>query len=160
MAINFMLPLRAAQALFAIIVLGLSASVANYYPTRSFGATTSPSQINFLIFNAVWTLLFLVYSSIVPVYLPRLANKFAILALETLTMLFWFAGFVALAVFVSSLSICSGNVCRSAQAAIVFAAFEWLLFVASTALAAIHVWQTRMSGSTAPAPNAEMRAQV
>jgi hypothetical protein len=40
-------------------------------------------------------------------------------------MLFWFAGFIALAVFISNLLFCRGDVCRAAQAATVFGALEW-----------------------------------
>ena len=57
--------------------------------------------------------------------MPRIAHKYAIVALDAVTMLFWFAGFIALAVFVTELSLCFGNVCHTAQAAIVFGAFTW-----------------------------------
>jgi len=46
------------------------------------------------------------------------------LGVETLTMLFWFAGFVALAVFLGD-RVCFGHVCSAAKAAAVFGAFEW-----------------------------------
>jgi hypothetical protein len=36
------------------------------------------------------------------------AAHIAILAVEALTMLFWFAGFIALSVFVSRLLVCGG----------------------------------------------------
>jgi len=85
----------------------------------------SPSQDNFLIFTSIWTLLALAYLTLAPWLLPRAAHKFAILAVEALTMLFWFAGFIALSVFVSRLLVCGGHVCRSIQAACVFGAFEW-----------------------------------
>ena len=51
-------------------------------------------------------------------------HKFAILAVEAVTMIFWFAGFVALAVFLSG-RMCYGRVCNTAKAAAVFGAFEW-----------------------------------
>jgi len=59
-----------------------------------------------------------------PMRFPRFAHRFAILAVEALTMLFWFAGFIALAVFLAG-RVCYGSVCGSAKAATVFAAFEW-----------------------------------
>ena len=40
-------------------------------------------------------------------------------------MLFWFAGFVAMAVYMAGLRACRGKVCQAAQAAVVFGAFEW-----------------------------------
>lgn len=39
-------------------------------------------------------------------------------------MIFWFAGFIALAVFLGD-RLCYGDVCSAAKAADVFAAFEW-----------------------------------
>jgi Membrane-associating domain len=87
---------------------------------------SSPDRVNFLIFNGIWTALLVVpFLTLAPRYFPRAAHPYAILAVEALTMLFWFAGFIAHAVFVSALMYCRGNVCRCAQAASVFAAFEW-----------------------------------
>ena len=65
------------------------------------------------------------YLSLAPRFFPAAAHKFGILAVEVLTMLFWFAGFIAAAVFVSDLLFCRGGVCSAAQAAVAFAAFEW-----------------------------------
>lgn len=86
----------------------------------------SPSQINFLIFDAVWTMLVLLYLIIVPWRFDySIANHiFAILTAELLTMIFWFAGFIALAVFLAD-RVCFGHVCSAAKAAAVFGAFEW-----------------------------------
>lgn len=84
----------------------------------------SPSQINFLVFTSVWTILALIYLVLSQWRFERFAHKYAILGVETLTMLFWFAGFIALAVFLSD-RVCFGNVCNSAKAAAAFAAFEW-----------------------------------
>ena len=39
-------------------------------------------------------------------------------------MVFWFAGFVALAVFLGD-RVCFGHVCSAAKAAAAFGAFEW-----------------------------------
>ena len=70
--------------------------------------------------------------------MPKIANSFALLAVDALTMLFWFAGFIALAVFHSDFEDAAddapfiiggcdalGNLCRVMEAAVVFAAFEW-----------------------------------
>ena len=91
----------------------------------------SPSQINFLIFTSVWTLLALIYLIIAPARYPTAAHKFGILAAEVLTMLFWFAGFIALAVLLTDVGCSAGGAghwwgpCRAAIAGDVFAAFEW-----------------------------------
>lgn len=64
------------------------------------------------------------YLVVAPARFPAAAHKFAILGVEALTMLFWFAGFIALAVWLDD-RVCFGSVCASAKAATVFAAFEW-----------------------------------
>jgi Membrane-associating domain len=94
----------------------------------------SPDRVNFLIFDGLWTALIVVpFLTLAPRFFPRAAHPYAILAVEAITMLFWFGGFIAHAVFVSALLYCRGNVCRCAQVATAFAAFEWyvLEFTAS-----------------------------
>ncbi|KAI4759629.1 hypothetical protein E4T52_06589 [Aureobasidium sp. EXF-3400] len=126
---NFILPIRIAQVLIALIVLGTSA-----YVTSSFH-NGSPSSINFLVFSSVWTLLALIYLSLTSWKLERFAHPWIICGVESLTMLFWFAGFIAAAVCLSDLI----TSCSSAKAATVFAAFEWVLFAVTTALAVMAV---------------------
>ena len=46
-------------------------------------------------------------------------------------MIFWFAGFLALAVFLSD-RVCFGHVCSAAKAAAVFGAFEWCVLLRFT----------------------------
>ncbi|KAG9521029.1 hypothetical protein KCU71_g18246, partial [Aureobasidium melanogenum] len=130
---NFILPIRIAQVLIALIVLGTSA-----YVTSSFH-NGSPSSINFLVFSSVWTLLALIYLSLTSWKLERFAHPWIICGVESLTMLFWFAGFIAAAVYLSDLITCAGKACSSAKAATVFAAFEWVLFAVTTALAVMAV---------------------
>ncbi|KAG9543660.1 hypothetical protein KCU77_g18951, partial [Aureobasidium melanogenum] len=130
---NFILPIRIAQVIIALIVLGTSA-----YVTSSFH-NGSPSSINFLVFSSVWTLLALIYLSLTSWKLERFAHPWIICGVESLTMLFWFAGFIAAAVYLSDLITCAGKACSSAKAATVFAAFEWVLFAVTTALAVMAV---------------------
>ncbi|KAK2623540.1 hypothetical protein QTJ16_007094 [Diplocarpon rosae] len=132
MAFNYsilLLPIRAAQAVFALIVLGTLAYV-NNVPFAS-----SPSWINFLLFCAVWTLLALVYLLLAPIWFPALAHKLAILGVDALTMIFWFAGFVATAVKLDNTDCGSYGPCKATVAGDVFGAFEWVLFAITTALA-------------------------
>ena len=87
----------------------------------------SPAEINFLLFSAVWTLLALIYvvgTTVQTLRINRFANRYAVLALDALTMTFWFGGFVALAVFLGA-RVCFGNVCNVAKAGVAFAALEW-----------------------------------
>lgn len=56
---------------------------------------------------------------------PAAAHKFAILAVEAVTMIFWFAGFIALAAMTGGWGCGSFGPCRAAIAAAVFGAIEW-----------------------------------
>jgi hypothetical protein len=92
----------------------------------------APSAANFLLFCSVWTILALAYLVFAPLHFPTAAHKFGILAAEFLTMLFWFAGFIALAVLLTDVG-CGKywGVCRASEAATVFGAFEWYVFSTS-----------------------------
>jgi len=155
MAFIFTLPLRAAQAVFTIIVLGLTAFVANWW--SGYWHNLAPSEINFLLFTSVWTIVALVYLIVVPWRFANSAagHKYGILAAEGLTMLFWFAGFVALAVFLSN-RVCFGQVCNVAKAAVVFASLEWLIFAATTVMAALHCFRTRNTNNNRGDPKMEV----
>lgn len=87
--------------------------------------SNAPSQINFLLFVALFTLLSVFYLALAPRFAPRASHPFAILALDAVLWVFWFAGWVALAVFHHKLNLCWGNVCRVMVAAIVVGALEW-----------------------------------
>ncbi|KAG4442556.1 hypothetical protein IFR05_001968 [Cadophora sp. M221] len=135
------LPIRVVQAVFAIIVLGSLAYTADK-------AYKSPSEVSFLIFASVWTLLALVYLLLAPAKFPQFAHKFAILGVEAVTMIFWFAGFIALADLLSDARCGSSygrreSTCRSSIAGDVFAAFEWVLFSITTGVAALDAWKNK-----------------
>ena len=66
--------------------------------------------------------------------LSQVSHPWAVLALEVTNVLFYFAGFVALAVFLTHLLFCRGAVCGSARAATVFSSFNFVLWSATAAL--------------------------
>ena len=89
-----------------------------------------------MIFTSVWTILVLIYLGLAPRFFTRFAHVHAIAALDALTMLFWFAGFIALAVLYHDIvavanfeyfSGCGvlGDYCSVSEAAVVFGALEW-----------------------------------
>lgn len=85
-----------------------------------------PSQLNFMLFNAVWTLLIVAFILVATMRFTALAHPLLILGLDALTMLFWFAGFIALAVIVKDFSfLLSDTSYHTAQATAAFGAFEW-----------------------------------
>ncbi|KAJ7018254.1 marvel domain-containing protein [Mycena alexandri] len=151
----FMFILRVAQALLALGVLVTTAFIANQF---DLGAGGSPSQVNFLLFASVWTLvLALPYLTLSYRYFPDAAHKFGIFAAEFVTMVFWFGGFIALAVFTTVFLGCSAPVCGAAQAATTLAAIEWVLFMISTVMSIMHLWRTRNSNDGRAAPEMEAR---
>jgi hypothetical protein len=86
-----------------------------------------------MVFNSIWTILALMYLIVVPWRFSETIahHKFAILGVEAVTMIFWFAGFIALAVFLTGRT-CYGQVCNSARATAVFGAFEWCVCAISS----------------------------
>ena len=58
----------------------------------------------------------------------------------------YFAGFIALSVFLGKLLICKGKVCGSARAASIFAAFNFLLWSATTGLLALEIFKGGFAG--------------
>lgn len=85
-----------------------------------------PPQTNFLLFNSIWTLL--IVSGLIAAQLkaPEKITRmlpFITVGVEAIATLFWFAAFVATAVFLSHRA-CFGDVCYVARAAVAFGAFE------------------------------------
>lgn len=82
--------------------------------------------VNFLLFLGCWTAFVAVpYLTLSPIFFPRLAHHFVIPAVEVVTMIFWFAGFIAMGAQLPPPKYCHSHVCSSLQAATIFAAFEW-----------------------------------
>lgn len=185
------LAIRAVQAVFAIIILGLTGYgmdcpqhrletgtpctdwmvVANWYNVDTL--TSSPSQVNFLLFASLFTLLSVVYLEAVPKFMPKckyfaiicqvvgprknpsltfsaVHHPWAVLSLEATNVIFYFSGFIALGVFLSNLLFCRGAVCGSARAATVFGSFEFALWCATAALTLKDAAQGGFSGMTLP----------
>ncbi|KAF2397147.1 hypothetical protein EJ06DRAFT_559269 [Trichodelitschia bisporula] len=139
------LPLRAAQAGSACIVLGLTAYVANWW--SNYWHDMSPLEINFLIFTSGVSLLSTLYLAAAQAQrLPaRIAHPIARLIVDTLTMGLWLGGSVRLLIFLKS-RVCFGNVCNVAKAAIAFSALSWWLFVVSTAVSVWMFFRARARG--------------
>ncbi|KAM7200533.1 Membrane-associating domain containing protein [Naviculisporaceae sp. PSN 640] len=164
----FVLTLRAIQVAMSFIVLGLSAYVASWYNNDM--ATASPGQINFLIFASLYSIVSIVLIEVVPRFMPRASHPYVSLGLEFTNVVFWFAGFVSLAVFLSRLLFCRGSVCAAARADTAFGAFLWILWTVTQVFLALDVFRSggfrrRGSGSAVGAgagheggvPNAAMK---
>jgi len=130
--------LRGAQLLLALLVLGLAAESCHSF---SFYGNVYPPQSAFLVFCAVWTLLAVLYFQLAPRFAAAAAHPIARTVVDALTCLFWFAGFIALAVLVGAIgSVYVGidgyqntsHWYAVSAAATAFGAFEWVLFVVTT----------------------------
>ncbi|KAK3293392.1 membrane-associating domain-containing protein [Chaetomium fimeti] len=132
MSFSLMLLIRVCQGVFALLVLILSGFVANWYRTTT--SLPSPSQINFLLFGAIWSFISLACIEILPRFLPRIPKPYIAAPLDLTNALFHLAGFAALAAFLSGLLFCHGDVCHTAQAAAAFSAFSFAVWSASAVL--------------------------
>ncbi|KAK4167405.1 membrane-associating domain-containing protein [Cladorrhinum sp. PSN259] len=135
-----LLPIRIFQGLFSTLVLALSAFVAHWYNTTT--VVSSPTQINFLLFIGTFSVLSIACLEIFPRIFPRAAaNPYIALGVEFTNVLFWFAGWVALAVFLSKLLFCRGAVCHAAQADVAFGAMAWMSWTGSAGILAASVFK-------------------
>jgi Membrane-associating domain len=79
-----------------------------------------------MLFLGCWTSFVAVpYLGAAPIWFPRFAHHFVIPVVEVITMIFWFAGFIALGAELPHPSYCTYSTCRALQAATVFGALEW-----------------------------------
>ncbi|KAK0750356.1 membrane-associating domain-containing protein [Schizothecium vesticola] len=110
-----------ALALLLTLELGLVSYITSAtHPT--------PSSVAFLLFTVLFSLLTLLYLTLVPLYFSRWHHPLASLGAAALSMIFWFAGSIALAA--STTPYCGGSsVCGSANAAAAFGFVVWVLWV-------------------------------
>ncbi|KAI0906059.1 membrane-associating domain-containing protein [Ustulina deusta] len=142
MALGFAPIVHVVAALFAIVELGLTAYWASLYSVGL--GSYSPSSINFMVFNSVWSILVLLYIGLTPLYMTSVFHRLAALALNVVTAIFWFAGSIAVAVGFGGPYDCRGSTaCSSAEAAIAFGFFLWALFTFLAAVDAIESLRRR-----------------
>jgi len=132
---------------FCIIELGLTAYVVSAYDTP--WGDYSPSQVNFMLFNSIWSLLVLAYVGITPLYMDRIFHRLASVTLLGITTIFWFAGSIAWAVLVGGPYSCNTTLCGCIEASIAFGFFIWALFMFLFVLDAIEAMRERGHTTTA-----------
>ncbi|TGZ77737.1 hypothetical protein EX30DRAFT_343800 [Ascodesmis nigricans] len=160
--INLILPLRAVQGVLNIIILGLAAYCVDITGKGPYGWTYSEAA--FLVFTTIWTLLVLAYLVLTPMFMPKYHNRWAVLGLEAVTMIFWFAGFIAMAASIGGIHCNSRyygeEACRginTAKAAAALGAFEWLAWAVTLGLIIQAIIASRR-GDRAADPDAEQAA--
>ncbi|KAK4136270.1 hypothetical protein BT67DRAFT_399551 [Trichocladium antarcticum] len=137
---------HAVAAVFAIIVMGLMS-----YIVSPFNHSWTPSSLSFMLFTSIWTLLVLAYIALSPIYLASIFHAIVALILEWITMIFWFGGSIALAVYWGAPSCGGDTYCGSAEAAIAFGFFLWVLFAFLVVLNSIEFVRGR-GGDTSTGP--------
>ncbi|KAH8648212.1 marvel domain-containing protein [Tricladium varicosporioides] len=146
--------LRALQFIFAIIIMGTDGYAIHMfrghtvYVHYEFGNFYNyygvPNSWGFLIFCAAWTVLIVIFHLIAGIsFADRVLIGYIRVAVEAVAVLSWLAGFIAVAVQISTDTCSAGkNSCGLLKAATVFGAFEWLLFMATTALTAMLIFNS------------------
>ncbi|KAJ5195619.1 uncharacterized protein N7498_009057 [Penicillium cinerascens] len=134
---------RGLQVLFATIIMGTDGYAIHVFrghndyvdaPVYGGDATLHvgvPAAWSFLMFCAVWTVLIVVFHFVEPGFTSRPMIGYVGITAEAVAVLSWLAGFIAVAVNVSTTSACSSgqNSCAALKASTAFGAFEWLLFM-------------------------------
>ncbi|CAM1510428.1 Fc.00g007630.m01.CDS01 [Cosmosporella sp. VM-42] len=145
--------LRVFQVFLAVANIALSAYVVNWFNEGS--RIASPSPYNFFIFAPVFSIFSIIYLEATPRYAPRASHPIAALAVELTNSIFYFAGFIALTIFLSHLVFCHGTVCTTGRADAVVAAAQFASWIATSILQAIEMFT---GGSRKPtSAGAEMR---
>ncbi|KAF2855243.1 hypothetical protein T440DRAFT_415462 [Plenodomus tracheiphilus IPT5] len=147
MKMNATHPLRALQVALSITILGLMIYVSSWW-TRHW-RQSAPSEVNFLIFTPAWSLASLIPLLLFPLRFSHLlatpSIRYGLLTLEALTMLYWFAGFIALAVFLND-RVCFGMVCDVARAGAGISALSWVVWAGSFGVGVWAVIKERRAG--------------
>lgn len=106
--------------------------------------SASPTQVNFLVAVPIMSLFSLGYTEGVSRFAPRFYKPVIAIGIDAFNALLYFAGFIALAVFLNGLLFCRGNVCGSARAATAFSAMSFGAWSASAAILALSVFKGGM----------------
>lgn len=149
--INLNIPLRSLQIVVAIATLAMQGYVADWYIKNTINSVCPQPPI-FLIAVAALTLLTMPYLMFnAPLQIthanrtanPKFFNKWAILALDALTCVLWFVGWINLAQFRGRLLLCGGHVCGFMGWGAGVGGVAWLAYLATTVLATLHILRTR-----------------
>lgn len=124
----------------------------------------SPVEVNFMVFAPVWSFIAACILTVVPMKSPSVTSstvpKLGLIAYELFTMLCWFGGFIALAVFLHD-RICFGTVCSVAKAGTAISAVSWLTWAVTFGFALWRLFRGERGGAMrAGEPKVEMHQGV
>ena len=101
--------------------------------------SNAPASVLFTLTAAVLTLLALPYLFFNPALSVthhgknsgRYFNKYAVLTIDSILMMLWFAAFIDLAVFQHRLLLCGGHVCQVMAGGSAVGAISWLVLISA-----------------------------
>ncbi|EHK16004.1 uncharacterized protein TRIVIDRAFT_39899 [Trichoderma virens Gv29-8] len=125
---------RAVQGLMAAASIALAAYVVNWHLRGSHLST--PPSINFLLFCPIFTVSSILYLEFTPRFAPKAVHPMVSLIIEAINCIFYFAGFIAVAVCLGDLAFCDGSVCMAGRGTAVLAAAQFSLWMGSAIIAA------------------------
>lgn len=102
----------------------------------------SPASLNMLIFASAVSMLSLAYLKLAPRLWPRAAHPYGCMSVEACNALFYFAAFIAHAVFLGRLAMFRGTVCTVGRVDSVVAAAAFCAWSASAILTAKQLFMT------------------
>ncbi|KAL2117049.1 hypothetical protein VTJ04DRAFT_9217 [Mycothermus thermophilus] len=123
---------RTLQAMFALLVLVMSACVTRWYNEKT--PLPTPPQTTFLLAAACWSLISLVAVELLPRFLPHVSKPYLLLPFDLTNTLFYLGGLAALTVFMGQLVVCWTFVCYAAQADVAASAASFAIWSASAFL--------------------------
>ncbi|KAL7962420.1 hypothetical protein V8C34DRAFT_270270 [Trichoderma compactum] len=134
MAQTLILCFRAFQALAAAASIALAAYVVNWH-LRGPHLSTPPS-ISFILFSPIFSVFSILYLVVTPRLAPKATHPMVSLSIEAINCIFYFAGFIAVAVCLGDLAFCTGAVCMAGRGTAVLAAAQFSLWMGSAIIAA------------------------
>lgn len=125
----------------------------NFYSTYDV-----PDAWGFLMFCAGWTFLMILFVLIAGIRIPNhVLIGYVRAGVETVALLSWLAGFIAVAINIGASDCSEGNSrCGLLKAATVFGALEWVLSMITTIPTLIVLFKN--SRRPGPSPNKEMES--
>ncbi|KAL6796032.1 hypothetical protein GGI42DRAFT_356656 [Trichoderma sp. SZMC 28013] len=134
MSQTLILCFRAFQALAAAASIALAAYVVNWH-LRGPHLSTPPS-IGFILFSPIFSVFSILYLVFTPRLAPKATHPMISLSIEAINCIFYFAGFIAVAVCLGDLAFCTGSVCMAGRGTAMLAAVQFSLWMGSAIIAA------------------------
>ncbi|KAM0349678.1 hypothetical protein ACHAPU_003507 [Fusarium lateritium] len=148
------LSLRALQLALSAASIGLSSYIVHDYNQRS--RNSAPSPFSYLMASSIVSIISVFYLTLAPLFVPRLYHQYAAVVVESVNTALYFAGFIAIAVFIGSLIMCEGTVCSAARADAVMAAAQFTAWITTTAFTAKELFQKAFQEPKKEADGQEM----